>query len=276
VIVDREFKSLIRDTLRGEEVRTRNANVFRTDTLMSTFNSTPLISLRKTAWKNALREWEWFMSGSTNIKNLHPKVHHWWKPWVDEHGDVKNNYSRQFRNAHGICDSGKVVKVDQIEHAIKTAINHKYSRRNIITTWNAAEMCSGETPITNCHSSIIQICIKKDKIAKSNETINITTYQRSVDLMLGLPHNWIQMWAFLHYLAHRTGYEVGQLKWIGGDVHIYEDHLDTAENMLNYDESTIFTPQLIYTPTNDKFNADDFSLKHKYKPVFKHKLKMSV
>ena len=33
-------------------------------------NETPLISVRKTAWKQALQEMEWFLSGSDNIGHL--------------------------------------------------------------------------------------------------------------------------------------------------------------------------------------------------------------
>src|SRR5205814_38947 len=48
------------------------------------FDSTPLVSTRKTAWKNSLREWEWFMSGSAHIDSLHPDVRSWWEPWTDK------------------------------------------------------------------------------------------------------------------------------------------------------------------------------------------------
>lgn len=50
------------------------------------FRSTPLVSLRRTAWRSALKEFEWFMSGSTRVDDLPPEVRPWWAPWSDGAG----------------------------------------------------------------------------------------------------------------------------------------------------------------------------------------------
>jgi thymidylate synthase len=63
--------------LNGETVRTRNSVVKRITTQTVKFDHTPLVVERKTAWKLALREWEFFMSGSSDINDLHPSVRHW-------------------------------------------------------------------------------------------------------------------------------------------------------------------------------------------------------
>ncbi len=151
---------------------------------MVTFNDTPLISVRRTAWKNALREMEWFLSGSSNIDDLHKNVRSWWKPWADANGDVPNSYSKQFRRAEGCTTTyvdlgdhfGQIVKsideVDQIEYAINTLKNDPYSRRNVITTWHAYDMISSaETKIANCHGTSIQCFVdpKDPKVAAARK-----------------------------------------------------------------------------------------------------------
>lgn len=251
----------------GERIQSRNSEVIRHTNLILTFKSTPLISIRKTAWKNALREMEWFLSGSNNIKDLHESVGKWWEPWANEKGYIFNNYSKQFR-----CFEGLNRDVDQIQYMIETLKHNPFSRRNVITTWNTADMTNPATPITNCHGTVIQAFVN------NNDELSITMYQRSADILLGVPHNFIQYWAFLMYLAYKTNKKVGNFTWIGGDCHIYSDHIETAKNMLGTINTVqkFNTPELVYSPTNEEFRADDFTLDGKYKPIIKESLKMIV
>jgi len=280
----------------GKPVKTRNENTLRSRNLMYTFTSTPLVSIRRTAWKNALREFEWFMSGSSNINDLHEKVHPWWKPWADETGEIKNNYSKQFRKFVGLQqvvdyyddadteddlygDTQHITHesdpedygFDQIEvfkHGIK---EHPFSRRNLITTWNTSDMQAEGTPITNCHGTVIQAFVEPD-----DNSLHLTMYQRSCDMVLGVPHNYIQYWAFLMWLAHHGGRKVGTFTWIGGDCHIYPDHMDMAKRIVQGGGAASAAPQLVYTPTSEDFKADDFSLDGEYQPLIKESLKMTV
>lgn len=257
-----EYKSLLTSIIReGERVATRNGLVIRDINLATSFDQTPLVTVRKTAWKNALREFEWFLSGSSNINDLHESVHKWWSPWADKNGEIKNNYSKQFRNFNG---------VDQIEYLIKTLKTDPTSRRNVITTWNTSDMISPETPITNCHGSLIQVFVK-------NKTdLHMSMTQRSADIMLGVPHNWIQYWAFMEWICAQTNLKMGLLNWSGGDVHIYEEHLLVALSIVSTDikESS---SKLIYNPKDvSVFKADDFHIVNEEDPIITSKLKMVV
>src|SRR5271166_3924457 len=130
--VDVTFASMLKEILeRGTEIDTRNSITKRVTGLQTSFNSTPLVSVRTTAWKNAIREMEWFLSGSSNINDLDPKVQHWWKPWANEHGEVANNYSKQFRGFS--ADDGDFDQVQFFLNAIK---DHPNSRRTVMTTWH--------------------------------------------------------------------------------------------------------------------------------------------
>lgn len=259
-----QYADLIRATLAGDTITTRNSTVKRRVGQQVTFSSTPLVSSRKTAWRSALREMEWFLSGSCNINDLHPSVHPWWQPWADAAGNVCNNYSVQFRAFLGVSGT----PVDQIDLLVNGVTSHPYSRRNVITTWNTADMVDGITPITNCHGTVIQAFVD------SQNRLDLIMYQRSVDLICGLPHNWIQYWAFLQWLAHRGGRQVGRFIWTGGDIHIYGEHLDLAQRILATGE--VAQPELVYTPTSDTFKADDFTLSGPYEPAITEKAVMVV
>lgn len=267
--VNNKFVELIQNVLDGTEVDTRNSKTKRTRNQMITFTETPLVSLRRTTWKSALYEMEWFLSGSSNIKNLHSSVRKWWEPWANKYGQVTNNYSQQFKSFVGLHEDGfSGGTIDQIEYMKNTILNEPNSRRNVITTWNTYEMNCETTPITNCHGTVIQAFVE------SNE-LHITMYQRSCDVMLGVPHNWIQYWAFLMWMAHQTNKKVGSFTWIGGDCHVYENHFTMAERLVNSNGAN-GTCNLLYSPTSDEFRASDFTLDGKYEPLIKENLEMIV
>lgn len=266
IYVDETYKELIKAVLySGTKVQTRNSKCLRVFGFPITFNACPLISLRKTSWKSAIREWEWFMSGSNKIRDLHESVHPWWKPWAVD-GVVEYNYSKQFREFHG-----KEGCVDQVKELIYGIKNHPYSRRNVITTWNTSDMLNSKCAITNCHGTIIQAFVEPN-----NNTLHLVTYQRSADLICGVPHNWIQYWAFLLWLCQLTQRFTGSLVWIGGDVHIYEDHFELAQKMLCSDVSEINTPKLLMRAGSEDFVADNFYLDSEYCPLLTDKAKMVV
>jgi len=265
--IDKQYQDLLGKILGyGSYINSRNSVTKRLGTQMLQFDSTPIITVRKTSWKLALREMEWFLSGSNNINDLHSSVHNWWKPWANEDGTIPNLYGEQLR-----AFKGKYGFTDQIEYLINNIIKDPYSRRNVISCWNTNDMINKETNITNCHGSMIQTFISSSKV------LDLTMYQRSADVMLGVPHNWIQYWALMQYLAHHTGTIVGTFTWLSGDTHIYEDHIPTAIEItkLKLDPNSI-NPILTYNPTSDSFKADDFSLIGEYNPIINTKLKMTV
>lgn len=268
---DQKFLDLVETVLiKGHYMDTRNARVVRSTNHMVTFDSTPLVGLRRTAWKNALREWEWFMSGSNTIDDLHPSVHPWWEEWASDYGAIYGNYGRQLRLAEGLNEWDEPDSIDQIQYLIDGIHSNPSSRRLVATTWHAYDMTRTYTPITNCHGTVIQFFVQPDN------KLDMTMYQRSADLMLGVPHNWIQYWAFLQYMAHVTGKLVGSFTWIGGDVHVYNSHIEMAYKMLKYDQELPRVPQMEYYPTSANFQADDFVLDAEYEPVFKDRLKMEI
>lgn len=277
--VDYYYRDLVDQALRvGLPVRTRNADVKRLLYKSFTFRGTPLVCLRKTAWKNCLREWEWFMSGSNRIEDLHPDVRPWWRPWANTDtepysGAVFGNYSRMFRHWADFDIYGRFTETfDQIRYLIEGVKNHPHSRRNVITTWDSAVAMVPECKITNCHGTVIQASVGD---ASDPDALHLFTYQRSVDLIVGLPHNWLQYWAFLLWLAHRTGRTVGSLTWTGGDIHLYERHYELAGEV-SHAQPTDDTPNLVYTPTSEDFRADDFRLDREYQPKILTRAEMVV
>ena len=268
---DGVFTDMLSDiVLYGEDITTRNSDTKRLTNLAAVFTYTPLVSIRRTAWHSAIAEFEWFLSGSPYVSDLPDKVKKWWLPWADKiTSRIWGNYSEQFRAFYG--REGKPV--DQIAYLIKAISDHPYGRRSVITTWNTADMVSSQNPITNCHGTVIQAFVK------TNNTLDLTMYQRSADMVLGVPHNWIQYWAFLLYLSKQADKEPGSLTWIGGDCHVYANHVDIAKQMIDRFNNVVISsaPQLVYVgQKGDEFKASDFVLVGEYDPIIKQSAPMTV
>ena len=195
------------------------------------------------------------------------------------------SYGEQFRKS-ACRPSGRFTPkhFDQIEYLLNGVKEHPFSTRNLITTWNTGDMAQPDCIVTNCHGSMIQVfgeltrrmyggitCV--DGVSK---TIHMTMYQRSSDLILGAPHNWVQYWAFMQWLAHRTGTKPGPFTWIGGDVHIYKSHLEVARKIKAVDYYNPANPQLTYKPSSAEFKADDFSVEGSYPPAITDEVKLEV
>jgi thymidylate synthase len=264
---DRVYADLLRDVItRGDALPTRNAPVRRLFARQAVFRITPLVRARKTAWRCALREMEWFLSGSNRLEDLHPSVRHWWAPWADAEGRVANNYSAQLRRF-----AGRGGDVDQVAALLSGVRDHPHSRRNCITTWNTADMLAPETRITNCHGTVIQAFVD------APGALHLVTYQRSADVVCGLPHNWVQYWALLLWLASSAGRHAGSLTWVGGDVHVYGCHLALAREIIHAADGLAGAgPQLVYEPSGPDFRAHDFGLDARYEPVLAARAKMVV
>jgi len=159
------------------------------------------------------------------------------------------------------------ILIDQISNVINSIKKHPYSRRNIITTWIPQHVESGLMNPTNCHNTETQFFIKNDKLI-------IETLQRSADLIVGIPHNFIQEYALGLYIAKCIGVDLGNISYKMADCHIYEQHFGLAAKIMNQQPKD--SPQLIYTPTSEEFKASDFTLDREYYPSLTDRAEMVV
>ena len=259
--VNNEYQWLLSTILNdGDRITTRNHNAISDISgIGASFDHFPLVTLRKTAWKKAIREMEWFMSGNSKCPD---DLLDWWDGQLNPNGCYYFGYSTQFRDF-----TGWESYFDQVAFVLNALKKHHNSRRIIMTTWHSEEMAkitkanqNPNTP-TCCHGTVIQFFVRNGKLS-------IHTYQRSADMLLGVPHNWVQYWALLLYFAYHSSLEVGKLVWTFGDAHIYDDpsHLDCVKEILKGQLSKD-KPELIYKYSGEvdhvglpAFKSCDFSI----------------
>jgi thymidylate synthase len=255
-IADAKYAHLLESILKeGQYVNGRNSSVLRLAMPSTmTFTEFPLITARKTAVGMALKEWEWFCSGEPDCPvELAP----WWKNQLT--GMIYlDGYPQQMRQqATNVRGTGSF---DQLKYLLESLITLPFSRRHVISLWNTGDMSEiaqtngcDKTPST-CHSTVIQCFVNQDN------TLDMFSYQRSADVILGLPHNLVQTWAFLKYLAAHTNMTVGKLKYQLGDAHIYQadGHMETAYEIVRgmRDCTAFASPYLAYFANAEVNNND--------------------
>lgn len=257
MITDHLYRKLLQTVSEyGELIDTRNhLTKSCCDLDPITFTQTPLVTLRKTAWKLALREMEWFMSGDTKCPD---ELMGWWREQLGYGGMYRGGYSHQYRR------SGYNGTFDQIKYLLEGLRNNPNSRRLVMTTWNPMDMANmtelNHNPLTPscCHGSLVQLFVREGQVS-------MTAYQRSADLLLGIIHNWCQYWALLMYFASQSNLKVGALRWVIGDAHLYCDqsHDDVVKAIIKCDLSKrlLSEPELVYNGgSNCDFRASDFEM----------------
>jgi thymidylate synthase len=204
---------------------------------------------------------EWFLSGDSKCPE---ELLDWWEGQSNVNGHLLNGYGQQFRHSsYWSFDvfGGGDNTLDQVEFIQDALKNNPNSRRLLMTSWNAGEManittanCNPNTP-TCCHSIVVQFFVR-------NGCLSMKTYQRSADMLLGVPHNWVQSWAMLMWFAHHAGLKVGSMTWMWGDAHIYREtsHLSTVSDLIAFELTQDPPLSMVYSPTSNDFKASDFSI----------------
>lgn len=215
----------------------------------------PLLTTKKVPFRVVASELEFFIKGMTDKNWLKENNNHIWDEWANpektpygtddtskkrmaEEQDLGPIYGFQWR--HFDADyknfdsdySGQGV--DQIQKLVDTLKKNPMDRRMIVSAWNPKALSKMALP--PCHYGF-QVTVLDDKI-------NLLWNQRSVDTMLGLPFNITSYGLLLHLLAKESNLKEGKLVGFLADVHIYENHINGAEEQLSRDTEKYPLPRI--------------------------------
>jgi thymidylate synthase len=170
-----------------------------------------------------------------------------WNEWADAEGVLGPVYGVQWRS-WPTPDGGHI---DQIAELVENLQSSPDSRRHIVSAWNVAELKDMALP--PCHA-FFQFYVADGKLS-------CQLYQRSADTFLGVPFNIASYALLTRMLAQQTGLEPGEFVWTGGDVHIYDNHMDQVLKQLAREPYDY--PQLLITRKPDSifdYTLDDFEV----------------
>lgn len=190
----------------------------------------PIVTTKRVPFRWIAEELFWFLSGSTDEKDLNARGVDIWAEWATAEqtelfgryeGDLGPVYGYLWRSFGG--DFPQMNGVDQIARLIREIETNPNSRRLIVTGWNPAT-CD-DVALPPCHT-LFQFKID------SGKTLHCQLYQRSADAFLGVPFN-ISSYALLtHLVAHVCELEVGDFIHTFGDLHVYSNHLEQVDELL--------------------------------------------
>lgn len=211
----------------------------------------PLLTTKKLHLKSIIHELLWFLKGETNIAYLKEHKVSIWDEWASKEGELGAVYGKQWRRWQG--PNGEV---DQIARVVETLKTDPTSRRNLVISFNPADLPEVAPPA--CHT-LFQLYV-------SNGCLSLQLYQRSADLMLGVPFNIASYSLLLMMLAQVTGLKAQEFVHTFGDVHIYSNHIEGAKEQITRSPRAL--PRMEINPEVKDifgFSYEDFKL-HDYTP----------
>ena len=162
---------------------------------------------RKWSLDYAEAEWQWYLSGDSNIKKLgeiYGKIPAIWQKMADESGEVNSNYGWQWmRNA-------------QLSHVINKLRDYPDTRQAAVSIYDAKEIAKyhNDTPCTYA----VQFTIIADLLCMS-------VYMRSNDLWYGFCNDQYQFANLQELVASMLGIEIGWYYHHAHNLHLYNDKI---------------------------------------------------
>ena len=209
----------------------------------------PILTTKKVFWRGVVEELLWMLRGESNVKSLQAKGIHIWDEWADRYGDLGPVYGAQWRN----WNSADGPAIDQIKELVDGLVRNPNSRRHIVTAWNPEHVPSMALP--PCH------CFFQCKV-EDNKYLSLQLYQRSCDMLLGVPFNISSYSLLTHILADCTGLVAKEFIHTVGDYHVYSNHVEQCKEQLSRQPKQ--APTLIIQQNNNtypwEYKFDDFGL----------------
>jgi len=197
----------------------------------------PILTGKKISFNAARTELLWILQGRTDLKYLEDNGVKYWRPDYERSGRTDETlgpvYGKQWRDFNG---------VDQLKELVYSISTNPNSRRLMISAWNPSDMPDMVLP--PCHYGF-QVYI-------NNGVMDLMWQQRSADVFLGLPYDISMYGLLLELLAKGANLKPGKLIGQLGDCHLYNNHLEQADEYLDrgikgyLDPATIKIKQGIY------------------------------
>lgn len=210
-------------------------------------NKVPLLTTKKVFFRGIIEELLFFISGETNTKKYladEKNVHIWDKntsrSFLDSRGlynypegDMGPTYSFLFAHAGAegqytnMNDDYTNQGLNQISELIQNLLDKPFDRRHIISLWS---------PKYTHKMSLAPCLFTYSFYVEPNKTKNVLhlcAIMRSADLFLGVPFNLVSANIFLRLIAIATNMHIGSTKLIMMDCHLYETHIQIAQEQIN-------------------------------------------
>ncbi|WP_369812518.1 thymidylate synthase [Kineosporia sp. A_224] len=208
----------------------------------------PLVTTKRVHFKSLAVELLWFLRGGTNVRWLQEQGVTIWDEWASDTGDLGPVYGKQWRSWP--TSSGDV---DQLGAVVETLRTDPDSRRMVVSAWNVSDL--PQMALAPCHLLF--------QFYAAGGRLSCQVYQRSADMFLGVPFNIASYALLVHLVAQQVGMTPGDLVWVGGDCHVYANHVDQVREQLGREAFAFPTLEVapaasLFDYTYDHFRVVDY------------------
>lgn len=207
----------------------------------------PITTLRNTAIKTGIKEILWIYQKQSNLlKDAHDLGIRWWDEWDIGDGTIGQRYG------------ATVKKYNLIDNLLKSLKEDPFSRRHILDMYQYSDLSETKGLYPCAYKTTWSV----RKIGE-DYYLDMTLDQRSNDYIMAGYINKIQYVALLMMVASHLGYKVGVFRHLTQNLHIYDRHIDAANELLTKQP---LDAQPILLLEKDKnfydFTIDDFIVKN--------------
>ena len=221
----------------------------------------PLLTLRRTYWKTAVKELLWiWQKKSNNIRDLGAHI---WDQWADADGSIGKAYGYQLGVKHHYPE-GDMDQVDRVLYDLK---HNPASRRILTNIYNFQDL----------HEMSLYPCAYSMTFNVSGNRLNAILNQRSQDMLTANNWNVVQYAVLVHMFAQASGLVPGQLVHVIADAHIYDRHIPLIEKLL--ERTPAPAPRFLVDPSVTNFydfTLDSFQVEGYTPAPFDEKIPVAV
>ena len=216
------------------------------------WDGVPIQTVRKISWKAGLREiLAIYQKKATTKKEFEDAGVFWWEPWFDENGTLGKSYAFQLKKEIEFPE-GRMTQFDRVLYLLK---NNPMDRRIITNMFNLEELKDMTLPP----------CAFMTMWSVRGKYLDLMLVQRSGDAIPAAGFggiNTVQYYFLQAMVAQVTGYKIGKLTHVVNNLHIYDKHIDIAEQL--FLEGTELKPPTLWINKDIKnfydFTEDDIEL----------------
>lgn len=264
---DKQYLDIVREILdEGIETpcRTGNNTLVKLNKVLThdLEEGFPILTFRPLPFKGARVELSGFLQGITDKQWYNDNGCKYWNEWCNpekvpysdkegmkEERDLGPIYGYQwvaFNAPYTNYDiDNKRFGVNQIKNVIETLKKNPYDRRLIVNAWNPTQEKQMALPP----------CVYVFQFNYLGGRLHITVNQRSCDLILGVPTDFVFYSLLLHLVAKTVNMKPGTVTLNLCNCHIYDNHVEKVkENLKKWEEVQFDLPTLVLDDTADVFN----------------------
>jgi thymidylate synthase len=238
--IDTQYEDLLRRILdqgtpKEDRTGTGTVSLFGERLRYDLSESFPLVTTKKVHVKSIVVELLWFLRGDSNVGWLRENGVTIWDEWASPEGELGPVYGVQWRS----WPAPDGAQIDQIANILSTLRSDPDSRRMIVSAWNVGAL--PDMALAPCHA-LFQFYVADGKLS-------CQLYQRSADMFLGVPFNIASYALLTRMVADQVGLAPGDFIWVGGDCHIYTNHVEQVREQLSREVRPFPTLDLAPAPS---------------------------